>query len=235
LAGQAPFSVKGPLAAGGMVVELGKDHKPFTLSRENLDAIAEALSHWECDGGLRWIALRAASKTTFLAGADLRELASLDPFGALAFSAMGQRFLRRLKDSRLWLVCCIEGACMGGGLDFALACDYRVAAPSASFAHPGPRLGLFTGWGGTASLPRLSGAGISCLLEGRTLSARQALREGWVEEVASDPLKRAVTRARSSATADLSAVKRFRRGADLPLSSALSFELILGLETPPRA
>jgi enoyl-CoA hydratase len=235
LAAHAPLSAKSPLAAGGMLVQLGRDHKPFTLARRNLDAIDEALSRWESDEALRWIAFRAASKTTFLAGADLEELASLSPFGAFDFSAMGQRLMRRLRESRLWLACCIEGACMGGGLDFALACDYRIAAPTARFAHPGPRLGLFTGWGGTATLPRLSGTGISSLLEGRTLSAREARTAGWVEEVAADPLKRAVTRARSSAALDLSAVKRFRRGADLPLSSALTFERILALEGARRA
>ena len=202
----------------------------MTLTRAALGVLGEALSAWEGSPDLRWVAFAATSPTTFLAGADFRELGALDAEGAQAFSAMGQSFFERLRQSRLWLVACVQGACMGGGLDFALNCDYRIASPAARFSHPGPRLGLFTGWGGTAILPRRSGAAIGALLRGQKLTAREALAAGWIEEVAPDPLKRAITRAKSSSSLDLARVKRLSRAQGLPLSVALDYERLLAME-----
>jgi enoyl-CoA hydratase/carnithine racemase len=207
----------------------------MTLRRATLSALAEAVASWEARPDLRWVAFAAASPTTFLAGADFSELGALDAERAHAFSEMGQSFLRRLRDSRLWFVACVEGACMGGGLDFALNCDYRIASPSAAFSHPGPKLGLFTGWGGTAILPRRSGEAIPALLSGRILPARDALAAGWIEEVATRPVARAVTRARSASRLDLARIKRLRRAEGLPLSVALEYERLLALEPPGGA
>lgn len=119
---------------------------------------------------------------------------------------------------------------MGGGLDFALNCDYRIASPSAAFSHPGPKLGLFTGWCGTAILPKRSGSARSDLLSGRHLSARQALAAGWIEEIAVSPTSRAVTRAKSSSGLDLARIKRIRRAEGLPLSVAMEYERLMALE-----
>jgi len=225
-----PFLEEKALPAGGLLVRLGTGHRPMTLKSATLAALRDALDRWEARHDLRWVAFAAASPTTFLAGADFRELGRLDAPGAHAFSGMGQALFRRLHESRLWLVACVEGACMGGGLDFALACDYRIAAPVARFSHPGPKLGLFTGWGGTAFLPRRSGLGRGALLTGAVLSARQALRAGWIEEVAADPVKRAAMRARASASLDLARLKRVRRAEGLPLSVGLEYERLLALE-----
>ena len=167
-----PFAIERKLPAGGLLVRLGHEHRPMTLKRSVLASLAQALREWESEEDVRWIAFAAASPTTFLAGADFRELGALDAEGAHAFSAMGQGFFNRLRESHLWLVACVEGACMGGGLDFALSCDTSIASPSARFSHPGPRLGLFTGWGGTATLPRRSGRAFGALLAGEVLSAK---------------------------------------------------------------
>jgi enoyl-CoA hydratase/carnithine racemase len=216
-----PFREGESLPLGGLHVVLGASHRPMTLTRETLGAIRSALARWEKRKGLRWIALSSAGPRTFLAGADFAELASLEPEEAAEFSRLGQSLMSELRHSRLWLVACIRGACMGGGLDFALSCDYRIASPEARFAHPGPRLGLLTGWGGTWALPRRGGAGVPSLLTGRNLSAREALKMGWIEEVAPDPLERAVRRARASSELDLGSVKRQRRAEGLPIFTAL--------------
>jgi enoyl-CoA hydratase/carnithine racemase len=79
---------------------------------------------------------------------------------------------------------------MGGGLDLALACGVRVASPAAVFAHPGARLGIITGWGGTQRLPRLIGAAraLEMFATARRLSAQEALEFGLVSRVHPDPL-----------------------------------------------
>ena len=222
-----PFREEGALPEGGLHVVLGDSRRPMTLTRASLGALGEALNRWEGAKEVRWIALSSARAGTFLAGADFGELAALRPEEALEFSRLGQTFMASLRHSRLWIVACIGGACMGGGLDLTLSCDYRIAAPGARFAHPGPRLGLLTGWGGTFSLPRRSPSGATALLLGRSLAAREALAAGWIEEVAANPVARAIARARASSGVGLLSVKRQRRAEGLPLFTALRYARLL--------
>src|SRR5678816_4789890 len=88
----------------------------------------------------------------FASGANIRELANLDSSSALQFSQLGQRVFQRIADAPQRTVAAINGYCIGGALDLALACDVRVASSDASFAHPGARLGIITGWGGTQTV-----------------------------------------------------------------------------------
>jgi len=87
---------------------------------------------------------------------------------------------------------------MGGGLDLALACDLRIAAPNAIFGHRGAALGLITGWGGTQRLPRLIGTGraLQMFAAAEKLHAEEALRIGLINEIAADPVARAIERLR---------------------------------------
>jgi enoyl-CoA hydratase len=93
----------------------------------------------------------------FASGANIRELRALTPETAKAFARLGQQLMQRIADAPQLTVAAVNGYCMGGGLDLALACDLRCASPAAVFAHPGARLGIITGWGGTQRLPRLIG------------------------------------------------------------------------------
>lgn len=87
---------------------------------------------------------------------------------------------------------------MGGGLDLALACHYRIASPHAVFGHRGAALGLVTGWGGTQRLPRLIGKGraLEMFVAAEKISARRALEIGLVDALAEDPVAEAVRRIR---------------------------------------
>src|SRR5216110_1101504 len=94
------------------------------------------------------------------------------------------------------LVCAaISGYCMGGGLDLALACHRRLAAPNAVFGHRGAALGLITGWGGTQRLPRLIGKGraLQMFLAAEKVGAAQALAMGLLESIAENPVSAAIT------------------------------------------
>jgi enoyl-CoA hydratase/carnithine racemase len=97
----------------------------------------------------------------FSAGAELREIASLNGPAAYEFSKMGQALMRALEEFPSPVFAGISGYCMGGGLDLALACHRRIAPPNTVFGHRGAALGLITGWGGTQRLPRLVGKGIA--------------------------------------------------------------------------
>ncbi|HJQ35131.1 MAG TPA: enoyl-CoA hydratase/isomerase family protein [Pyrinomonadaceae bacterium] len=126
----------------------------------------------------------------FASGADIRELRTLTHDSARAFAERGQRLFQRIADARQLTIAAVNGYCMGGGLDLALACRVRVASPSAVFAHPGARLGIITGWGGTQRLPRLVGAAraLEMFTTARRLTAEEALEFGLVSHIHPDAL-----------------------------------------------
>ena len=88
------------------------------------------------------------------------------------------------------VIAAIRGYCMGGGMDLALACDLRIAAPNAVFGHRGASLGVITGWGGTQRLPRLIGKAraLQMFLLAEMVKADEALRIGLVDRVVDDPI-----------------------------------------------
>ena len=130
-----------------------------------------------------------SGRQNFSAGADLNEVRGLTGPAAYEFSASGQRLMSAIANHSAGVVAAIEGHCMGGGLDLALACHRRIAAPGAVFGHRGAALGLITGWGGTQRLPRLIGKGraLQLFLTAGTLPAEQALPLGLIDEIADDP------------------------------------------------
>ena len=135
----------------------------------------------------------------FLSGANIRELSSLDSVTAREFSSLGQKLFQRLTDAPQLTIAAINGYCMGGGLDFALACDIRLAASTAVFAHPGARLGIITGWGGTQRLPRLIGKAraIEFFVTARLLVSNEALRIGLITGIFDPVIEEALSIANS--------------------------------------
>ncbi len=135
----------------------------------------------------------------FSAGADLAEIATLNGPSAYEFAKTGQQLMQTIAEFPAPVYAAISGYCMGGGLDLALACRYRIASPHAVFGHRGAALGLITGWGGTQRLPRLIGKAraLEMLIAAEKLSASRALSFGLVDAIADDPVAEAVARIRS--------------------------------------
>jgi enoyl-CoA hydratase/carnithine racemase len=133
----------------------------------------------------------------FSAGADLHEIAALTGPGAYAFSRAGQRLMNLIDGFPALTIAAVSGYCMGGGLDLALACDVRIAAPNAIFGHRGASLGLITGWGGTQRLPRLIGRGraLQMFCAAEKIHATDALRIGLVNEIVENHLEAALAMA----------------------------------------
>ena len=132
----------------------------------------------------------------FSVGADLNEIAALTGPEAYNFSAMGQALMNSFATYPAPVIAAIEGHCMGGGLDLALACHRRIASPHAVFGHRGAALGLMTGWGGTQRLPRLIGKGrtLELLVAAEKVTAARSLQIGLVDAVADDPVANALRR-----------------------------------------
>ncbi|MDP9161189.1 MAG: enoyl-CoA hydratase/isomerase family protein [Acidobacteriota bacterium] len=138
----------------------------------------------------------------FSVGADLFEISSLTGTSAYDFARTGQGLMNALQSYPAPVYAAISGYCMGGGLDLALACHYRVASRTALFGHRGAALGLITGWGGTQRLPRLIGKGraLQMFSAAEKVSAKDAFEIGLVDAVADDPLAEALGRIRTRAT-----------------------------------
>lgn len=140
----------------------------------------------------------AGNQRFFSAGADLEEISTLDGPSAYEFAKMGQSLMAAIECFSAPVLSAIEGYCMGGGLDLALACRQRIASPHAIFGHRGAALGLITGWGGTQRLPRLVGKGraLEMFIAAEKVPADRALRIGLVDAVSSAPVAECVRRLR---------------------------------------
>jgi enoyl-CoA hydratase len=138
----------------------------------------------------------AGNSKFFSAGADLVEIAALTAPVAFEFAKMGQRLTNAIERFPAPVYAAIEGYCMGGGLDLALACHHRIGSRHAVFGHRGAALGLITGWGGTQRLPRLVGRtrALGMLVAAEKLHADEALKIGLVDAIVDDPVTEASRR-----------------------------------------
>lgn len=158
-----------------------------TLSQEVLHELDQHLRALEAKP-LQGLILRSGKPSGFIAGADVREFTRItDPARAAELARAGQHVFNRLARLPFPSVAAIHGYCLGGGLELALACTYRVASddPSTRLGLPEVRLGIHPGFGGTVRLPPLIGdlAALDLMLTGRRLGAKEALRLGLVDEV----------------------------------------------------
>jgi enoyl-CoA hydratase len=133
----------------------------------------------------------------FSTGADLNEIVALSGPEAFTFSKTGQMMTDAVDEFPALVIAAVNGYCMGGGLDLALACDCRIASPHAIFGHRGAALGLITGWGGTQRLARLVGRAraIEMFVAAEKVDAAHALRYGLVDAIAEDPVATALRQA----------------------------------------
>ncbi len=157
-----------------------------TLSQEVLHELDEQLRAIESQS-LQGLVIRSAKPGGFIAGADVREFTRLsDPARAAELARAAQHVFDRLARLPFPSVAAIHGYCLGGGLELALACTYRVARddPSTRLGLPEVRLGIHPGFGGTVRLPPLVGdlAALDMMLTGRALRAKEAQRLGLVDE-----------------------------------------------------
>jgi 3-hydroxyacyl-CoA dehydrogenase/enoyl-CoA hydratase/3-hydroxybutyryl-CoA epimerase len=140
------------------------------------------------DGSVRGVVLASGKADTWIAGADIDEFLTMQgPSDAEALSRGGQELLARLESLAIPVVAAIHGACLGGGLETALACRYRIASDHAKtvLALPEVQLGLIPGAGGTQRLPRLVGLqrALDMILTGRNVRAKKAYQMGLVDEL----------------------------------------------------
>ena len=170
----------------------------------------QILTRFEHDASIRAAVLISGKAENFIAGADIDAFLEFKSAkDAETASARGHEAMWRIERSRVPIVAAINGACLGGGLEAALACAYRVAgdSPKTVLALPEVQLGLIPGAGGTQRLPRTIGlqAALDMILTGKNVRARKALHAGIVDELVHPSILRdvAIQRARELAAGTL--------------------------------
>jgi 3-hydroxyacyl-CoA dehydrogenase/enoyl-CoA hydratase/3-hydroxybutyryl-CoA epimerase len=158
------------------------------LGEETLELLERTLDELASRPGLLGVAFCSAHPGIFLAGADLAMISGMrEPQAAEEMCRRGQAVFNRLAGLRFPTAALIEGACLGGGLELALACTYRLASREGKvrLGLPEVSLGILPGLGGTQRLPRLVGlpAALGLVLSGRTIPGGRALKMGLVDEV----------------------------------------------------
>lgn len=159
------------------------------LDADVLHELEVLVTRLEHDRDLRMVVFRSAKEAGFLAGADVKQLQHLGNREEVdQVLRMGQELFDRIVSLPLMSVAVIHGACLGGGLEFALACEYRIARDDSStrIGLPETQLGIIPGWGGTQRLPKRVGleTSLRMILEGQRLSAAKALSVGLVDAIA---------------------------------------------------
>ncbi|MGH8506039.1 MAG: 3-hydroxyacyl-CoA dehydrogenase NAD-binding domain-containing protein [Stenotrophobium sp.] len=160
------------------------------LNDELTKPFAESIAKIEGDASIKGVIITSGKKE-FLAGADIDKVFAItDPQVAFDMAQAYKGFLRKLELCGRPVVAALNGTALGGGLELALACHYRIALnnPKAKFGLPEVKLGLLPGGGGTQRLPRLIGiqAALPLMLEGKELNATQAKQQGIVHDLAVD-------------------------------------------------
>ena len=174
---------------GFAILTLNRPRNFNSLTAGLMDELARKLGELAERAALRVLIVTGAGGH-FSAGADLAELAAIEPATALDFSRRGQAILAAVRQAAPVTIAAIDGYCLGGGLDLALSCDLRYATPASVFQHPGAKRGIITGWGGTQRLPRLIGeeAALRLLILGERISAGAAHRLGLITGIHADAL-----------------------------------------------
>jgi 3-hydroxyacyl-CoA dehydrogenase/enoyl-CoA hydratase/3-hydroxybutyryl-CoA epimerase len=193
---------------GIAVVTLDVPNAPVnTFARSVREEFAILIERLDRDESIRAAVVRSGKADVWVAGADIEEFLGIETSSqAEALSRDGHALLDRLEKLKTPVVAAINGACLGGGLEAALACAYRIGTdtPKTVFGLPEVQLGLIPGGGGTQRLPRLVGleAGLDMILTGRNIRARKALQMGLIHELVHPAILDEIAIERAKALAD---------------------------------
>ncbi|MBS3784935.1 MAG: enoyl-CoA hydratase/isomerase family protein [Anaerolineae bacterium] len=168
------------------------DHPPVnSFNAQVVTELDEAVDELMADDEVKAIVVTGGGTNAFVAGADIPEIRELleNPEGdyaeARAFIERGQGVHRKIETATKPVIAAINGFCLGGGLELAMACHMRICSDRARLGQPEMNLGLIPGWGGTQRLPRIVGKGkaLEMILTGDMITAQEAYRIGLVNKV----------------------------------------------------
>lgn len=166
-------------------VSLNNGERFNTLHSACIHELKKILQRLEDMTDVGCIVINGYPGESFAVGANISEMADFKPLDGWNFSQLGQSLFDQIEQATKPVIAALNGITMGGGCDLALACDIRLASDKLKIAHPGAKLGIITGFGGTQKLPRIIGSNLAkeIFMTSRPYSASEALRMKLVEQV----------------------------------------------------
>jgi len=207
-------------------------NRPKALNALNialLDEFFRALAEISVNEDIRVLILTGTGEKSFVAGADITELATLSALQAKVFAQKGQAIISQLQGLTIPVIAAVNGFALGGGSEMALACDFIYASENAMFGLPEITLGIIPGFGGTQRLPRLVGANMAkeLIFTGKMVPAAEAKEIGLVNRVF--PLASLMEEAKKTAKAIAAKGKVSLRAAKQTINAGLNVDLPTGL------
>lgn len=171
--------------SGLLILTFSRPEALNALNVDTLHALERAVDKIYKDASIRGVVLTGDGDKSFIAGADIREIAALDSQRAQELSRYGHELFRRIEECPKPMLAAINGFALGGGCELAMACHIRIAVATAKLGLPEVNLGVIPGYGGTQRLARLVGTGraLELILTGEMVDAAEAFRIGLVNHV----------------------------------------------------
>ena len=217
------------------IVTINRPKVLNALNTQTLDELRRAILELKQDEAVRVVILTGAGEKSFVAGADINELAVQTPTGGREHALAGQHVLDLIENMGKPVIAAINGYALGGGCELAMACTLRLAADTARLGQPEIALGLIPGYAGTQRLPRLVGKGkaMEMILTGAPIAAAEAQRIGLVNRVV--PAAALMTEARALAAqlaknapiAMRYIINAINKGIEIPFAEACQYEATL--------
>ena len=205
------------------------------LNTQTLDELRRAILELKHDEAVRAVILTGAGEKSFVAGADINELAVQSPTGGREHAIHGQHVFDLIEQMGKPVIAAINGYALGGGCELAMACTIRIAADTAKLGQPEINLGIIPGYAGTQRLARIVGKGraLELLLSGDQITAQEAHRLGLVNRVVpaadlmAEARKLAATLASKAPIAVRYILDAVNKGLEMPFAQAQTFEATL--------
>lgn len=222
------FAVEGGVAT----ITINRPKALNALNSAVMGEINAAITQCKKDDAIKAVIITGAGEKSFVAGADISQMATLRPQQAMAFMEFGIETFRMIETLPKPVIAAVNGFALGGGTELAMSCDFRFASENARFGQPEILIGLIPGWGGTQRLARLIGMGRAkeLIMGGDQVNAQRAYEIGLVNKVF--PLDQLLPEAKKFA-AKLAGLPGFALkmakdainfGYDLPLDNAMRLE-----------
>ncbi len=171
-----------------MTITINRPSSLNALNAQTIKELGEAIELAKNNSDVAGIVITGAGEKSFVAGADISEIASLNDVNGRSFAEAGQKVFEDIENCEKPVIAAVNGFALGGGCELAIACHIRVATQNAKFGQPEVSLGLIPGYGGTQRLTKLVGQGraLELMLTGDLINADEAYRMGLVNHVVAD-------------------------------------------------
>ncbi|HAR95465.1 MAG TPA: crotonase [Deltaproteobacteria bacterium] len=173
------------ITGGVAVVKINRPRALNALNSATLDEIAQAAAELEANDEVRVVIVTGEGSKAFIAGADIAEMAPMNPVEGMRFSERGHAALSALENMSKPVIAAVNGYALGGGFEVALACDIIYASEKARVGFPEVTLGIIPGFGGTQRAAKLVGLAKAkeMVLSGKTITAQEAYEMGFISKV----------------------------------------------------